>query len=852
MQNHLILVKQVKRAGLIRRVIIWKLMLLAPAALFCESLPQPAYHRAYPGIFAQIQRIARIEPELYSERVMFNLEEYLASEDPELKKAMNLVLAQKQAGLVDSVRIDVDGADADWNSVPFSVTDPAGDMSADILEQKVFLDAEENLYIMMRPSLKNGVIPAQFIFQPLVKPNKSSSFLKILCVNGKVRISDRSESGKDTVLEIEGLEFKADRVYELKVPIGAWLKTRGGVRELSVWTGYFDGQKYDAVSQAIPLLHTNHALLLLLDLLGGDFVQGHDPITAAIAYSNSTLYALGDEETRRQIREDQRKHFKLYQKVVAWQNARSVPFKLQELPAVPKILWAARYNRQAHLDLMHEAMRLLSRTRLTKDIYTEFIDRPEMLERVHNEIVVPHLNPSASIFSTARAIERMGSSLCETRFALWKYEDLYKRGMMRKEDYDRIMAEAKDTYEIEYMGRKRNWEEFRWNNYQFQNKCFRGMKILGDCGTYTQAMTALYRMAGISVIVNQRVNKEATFAYPSTHNFPAFYHPFLRRWSYVQVPLLSNADYRPYRPISLHVDLPVMNGLLYSDGHTAFGNESSSAAHIHFLSLGLGEEHLEKYFSDRGSNTALLDNASAPALLPPDTDADGLPDMLEKQAGTSAQNADTDMDGASDLYELHRGRDPLKQDAPGPAIDGLRADGEMTNPVSMEDAAMDMQLPAADIVRVHLSMRESNLHLIVETRGRPNADVIFQPLIAINNEKEWSIKALDVRGHQELSRREGEIRTPVQSAAFESERGSIYEMQIPIGDVRPGMRLRNLRIYVYLFSGNAHDSVIVDLLRDEAGSWITAPRTRAFEEPNAIRPAVPACMSPSEDSCAKP
>ena len=120
-------------------------MLLAPAALFCESLPQPAYHRAYPGIFAQIQRIARIEPELYSERVMFNLEEYLASEDPELKKAMNLVLAQKQAGLVDSVRIDVDGADADWNSVPFSVTDPAGDMSADILEQKVFLDAEENL-----------------------------------------------------------------------------------------------------------------------------------------------------------------------------------------------------------------------------------------------------------------------------------------------------------------------------------------------------------------------------------------------------------------------------------------------------------------------------------------------------------------------------------------------------------------------------------------------------------------------------------------------------------------------------------------------------------------------------------
>jgi hypothetical protein len=182
----------------------------------------------------------------------------------------------------------------------------------------------------------------------------------------------------------------------------------------------------------------------------------------------------------------------------------------------------------------------------------------------------------------------------------------------------------------------------------------------------------------------------------------------------------------------------------------------------------------------------------------------------------------------------------------------LRTDGEIANPVSIEDAAMDMQLPAADILRVHLSMRESNLHLIVETRGRPNADVIFQPLIAINNEKEWSIKALHVGGHQELSRREGEIRTPAESAAFESERGSIYEMQIPLAHVRPGMLLRNLRIYVYLFSGNAHDSVIVELLRDETGHWITARRTRAFEEPNAIRPSAPACMSPSEDSCVKP
>ncbi|MEK7168030.1 MAG: hypothetical protein AAB791_03450, partial [Patescibacteria group bacterium] len=45
-----------------------------------------------------------------------------------------------------------------------------------------------------------------------------------------------------------------------------------------------------------------------------------------------------------------------------------------------------------------------------------------------------------------------------------------------------------------------------------------------------------------------------------------------------------------------------------------------------------------------------------------DSDADGIPDHLEKKMGTNSRKKDTDNDGLNDLEELVYGADPLDQD----------------------------------------------------------------------------------------------------------------------------------------------------------------------------------------------
>ena len=823
---------------------------------FATSLyTQPSQNRLealYPGISSQIDRIGKLEPDLASPSNRSALADYLQSNDPELRKGMKLILESELQSTMTRIssKLVVDGSDQDWKDVPFVVTDPAGDNAADILEQRVFLDESGNLFIMMKPSLKAGAIPPEYIFQPLIYANGDrGSFLKIYFAKGRARISERT-GDKPEDLEIPGVEAAVGTVYEVKVPLDAWMRSKGGVGSLDVWTGYFDRDKYDSVSQSIPILQTNYALLLLLDLIARGAVAGHDPITVALAYANSTLYAMGDLDTRAQIRKDGREHFQLYRKVSAWQKSNSLPFELENLPVIPKMIWSARYNRLHHFGLMREAIGLLGKKRLTKDIYLEFVDRPEVLEKIHDEIVARDLPLSRDITVLASNIEDLGSSLCETRFALWKYEDLYKRGKMSKEDYDRIQAEAKNNYEIEYMGKKRNWEEFRWNNYQFQNRCFRGSKILGDCGTYTQAMTAIYRMAGLSSLVNQRVNQEATFSYPSTHNFPAYYHPFLRRWVYIQVPDLSNAAYRPDRKMSLHLDLPVMNSLVFADGKAMFGGISTTEQHINFLSLGYDAQKLEQFFISRDPSFLLLDRASAPDGKIMDSDSDGLPDLLELQLGTSPSMADTDGDGMSDGWEINRGLDPLRKDSAVDAIDGMLSPWEQSGMVSTTDPSGDGPDASTDIIWAGAKMDESNnLHLVVKAVDLPSSKTIFQPLLVINEDSEWSIKGLHSGHYKDLTLRKGESRTKIRAAGFEAQSGSVYEMMIPLSDVQPRTNFRRVRIHFYLFAGQKHDSVVLDLRKDESGRWAAATSRMMPDAESRERPSVPTCMSASEDSC---
>ncbi|MEV4534550.1 hypothetical protein AB0J82_12040 [Asanoa sp. NPDC049518] len=96
----------------------------------------------------------------------------------------------------------------------------------------------------------------------------------------------------------------------------------------------------------------------------------------------------------------------------------------------------------------------------------------------------------------------------------------------------------------------------------------------------------------------------------------------------------------------------------------------------------------------QGSNPLVADQPRAPPVagdLPPivpvptDTDADGddLPDVMEEDNGTPADNPDADGDGLSDGEEFDRGISALKQDTDG---DGLRDDYEVAHAV---DQALD-------------------------------------------------------------------------------------------------------------------------------------------------------------------
>jgi len=92
------------------------------------------------------------------------------------------------------------------------------------------------------------------------------------------------------------------------------------------------------------------------------------------------------------------------------------------------------------------------------------------------------------------------------------------------------------------------------------------------------------------------------------------------------------------------------------------GKPVEAFAIIRKLGVGITNENLKKI------PIGLL------SMSGPDTDGDGLPDMLEKAIGTDINKADTDGDGFSDKDEISKGFDPLK-------INGVKilADKNFTN-----------------------------------------------------------------------------------------------------------------------------------------------------------------------------
>ncbi|MBN1413226.1 MAG: hypothetical protein JW969_20465 [Spirochaetales bacterium] len=428
----------------------------------------------------------------------------------------------------------------------------------------------------------------------------------------------------------------------------------------------------------------NYSLTLLLYMLSGNTDIENDTIIPALALANNYIYSLADEETRKAIKKDLGDHIAFYKKVVKWQKESGYTYLLDACPVIAKIFWADRAYYSMYEILT--AIQSDRKRKLSKKIYTEFVDRISVLEDLHLLIRTEGL-ADRSLTRTAAALESDATAKRVYRCSIEDLRIFHARGWTSDKDYAAAMKEYKSGgYEKKYMDKKRRWDEFRWLNYQYSLFKKEGY-FKGDCGDTTVVQMGYFRAAGIAPVSLQRIGPSGGYY---MHNFPGFYHPGLNRWFVIQKNFVSN-DAEAEKIIYFHYIKPVWHHLVYElkyssreEGRTQVissnyyqGEKIEPERLSYFLSLGMEQAHLERlFFSDKTQVKGLFfTDKNAPKILT-DTDGEGLPDILEVSCGTDPGSPDSDSDGISDAWEIEYGYDPNNAEQPGPdfketAIDGL-------------------------------------------------------------------------------------------------------------------------------------------------------------------------------------
>lgn len=573
----------------------------------------------------------------------------------------------------------IDGKDNEWRDIPNSISELQNIQSSetDVVSFKYFLDSNKlylNYKIKNFSNIRNNIetfsiriIPdnlAETVIEIDFQTNSKKAFLKII---------------KNRILKFSGITsiaYAIGDVFETEIPLKKLLVEnnippvnkyflKAGIKSINPQTRWYLMKNYIEAF----IVHKNYALELFLHLLKNECYENNDSITISLALANNYLYSISDNATRNEIKRDIIKHYYLYKKIIKWQEKCSIKYSLRSVGVIPKIFWAYR---------VRTIDRVKWNEKLNLEKYQIFVDRIEILEKIHAEVVEHAFLNSANFHQAANSIESFVKSKNRYRCDIQSALAQMNAGSISAETYRQMLNENEQGLnERVFLGKKRKVDDFSWVNYLFneykQNKFY-----TGDCVSVTTMQMVFYKMAGIPSLSFQRSWIEpGTFS----HNFPAHYNAFLKKWDCIQIPQFEK-NHRFY----LYFYKPIWHHIIYRYFFKMIGRkiletnyqgeECDSKKMEIFLRKGMDESHLKiLFFSDETMKKGLIfNNESVPKFFL-DTDRDGIFDIHEKRIGTNPQMIDSDNDGYSDLWEIEHGynpNDPLSPpDSSILAIDGL-------------------------------------------------------------------------------------------------------------------------------------------------------------------------------------
>lgn len=640
------------------------------------------------------------------------------------------------------IRIRVDGRDDEWKAVPESVTDPGGDSyegraDMDVVSAAAFVDERGGLDLRLRTQAPPAADPYYDFLIDVPGEGADWDFQLILWMEAGTAFAALNDLVAGKPVPDAGIESARGAGIEVRVPLSSLAPSRAA-DSLRILARSFDRKAVTV--DAAPLLQPmvsleNHCLALLLDLLARDPSAAEDDISTALALANGWLYSAAGPPTRNRIKADMADHLALYHRIVSWQAERGLPYRLDRVPLLAKVVWADREG--TSFRLIQEAMGLRGTPGLlTLPVYEEFVDKPADLAFLHALVVAEGLG-AGTLREAAAALEDFVHGKRVYRSSMENLEDFNRRGMFSDADLAAARAEyASGGYETPWFGKLRRWDDFRWLGWQVALFRSQGM-FRGDCGDTTVVQMGFYRALGVAPLSFQWAHPEGIAAF--SHNFPGYYDPAFGRWFSVQKPFFYGDGGVPLEgiPVFFHYTKPFWHPWLADmDLEVTVAGKTTTVRSPHyqgeltssdrlkvFLTRGMEEDRfLEVFLSGRTQEAGLFfTDRTAPESLA-DRDGDGLEDGLEAEMGTDAGDPDSDGDGFSDAWELSRGFLPADARSHGPeadpAVDGLLRAAERAGASMALDPVGDAVQPGPGDARALLCRADGKaLYAAVEFEG---------------------------------------------------------------------------------------------------------------------------------------
>ncbi|OHD57910.1 MAG: hypothetical protein A2014_02810 [Spirochaetes bacterium GWF1_49_6] len=653
---------------------------------------------SYPSIPAQTEILSADNISgIDFQKAFINLKKYIADSGPDVLLGWKLVLQEDyflKCAAPAANGIKIDGKDTEWGDGGFAVNDsptnnPSKNPAFDITGASFVIDGDM-LYGVYRTA-KKPANPGWYLVLIDCTGDGYCDFQVGMGWNaqGVPGMWMNDLIAKKNSLPVKA-EFAADGVFEFSLPLSQFgLSASKYKQNILIWAQSSDNAfKYVESCEPAPVMYRmeNSALALYLFLLSKDCYKPGDSITAALALANSMIYSMADDEVKKAIAEDAVMQYHFYRKLVDWQNGWQCPYALEKAALVPKIFWAdrSRYSYGYFTDAMYR-MKL---DKMSMEIYREFIDRIDVLDKIH-AIVADNGLAVTDMEVTARNIEDWVHAHRMYLSSIENMDTFYADNAAWKEQWENAHKLYKEgKYYVEYLGKKYRWDDFRWINYQYNYLIKEGC-FIGDCGDTTVAQMALYRAAGIAPASFQHTDPYGTAL--ASHNYPAHYDPNLKRWYVYQIPrFYSGGKEMPDTPIVFYFNKPYWHpwkskdnwkNIKKGNGNYAFsyfypGESVNSLPYGNFMVMGMSESLMEfLFFSNITLQEGTIFNKDTAPKKIADTDGDGLPDSVEKDYGTDAKNWDTDGDGVSDYWEITHALDPLVKNPQSVlAVDGFLAD----------------------------------------------------------------------------------------------------------------------------------------------------------------------------------